>query len=676
MRTGATFASRVRLRRAAARITIATLLATAGLLAAPVISTSTPNAPVEPTITEDAVTSAQPTVTADFDLAAVVLPDDSDSSEVDVRVRGPEGWSDWTTVEIREEDAGPDPGTEEHARSRRASEPVLAAASTAIEVRVPDGESATVVLIDGGESGTGPAQQAGAAPAVVSRAGWGADETLRNCSPSRLHGYKAAVVHHTVNLNTYTPAQAPALMRSIYAYHATTLAWCDVGYQFLVDRFGTVYEGRAGSMTGAVQGAQSGGFNAETFGVAIIGDFSSAAVPSAALQAVDSVIQWQLGLDRVDPTGTTVLTSAGNTKFPAGATVRLRTVMGHRDNGHTACPGDRLYALLPTLRKPLAPPLSEPRHGVQPEGSDTGVFRHGGSDRFETSSIISRHAFAPTVPVAYIAAGLNFPDALSGAPAASFHGGPMLLTLPDRIPGPVADELTRLRPAEIVVLGSHPTVTNEVEQMLRQYTTGAVRRVAGVDRYQTSSAISADAFGPNVPVAYVASGLDFPDALSGAPAAASADGPLLLTHPGTIPPSVADELARLRPGRIVVLGGPSTVSDAVLARLQEYTDGAVLRVGGSDRYETSAKVSAASFSPSSGTVYVASGRNFPDALSGAAPAGLLDGPLLLTDPHTVLPSTAAELRRLRPQRVVVLGASAAVSDTVHQQLRGFAQTAP
>ena len=274
MRARTSVATRGRPHRVAVRVTVATLVATAGLLVAPVVSTGNPHAPVEATITEDAVTGAHPRVTADFDLAAVVLPEDSAATAVSVRVRGSQGWSDWTSVEVREEDAGPDPGTEEHARARKATEPLLAAASSEIEVRLPDGESATVVLIDGGEAATGPAQQAGAAPAILGRAEWGADETLRSCTPSRLHGYKGAVVHHTVNSNTYTAAQAPALVRSIYAYHASTLGWCDVGYQFLVDRFGTIYEGRAGSVAGAVQGAQSGGFNAETFGVAIIGDFA------------------------------------------------------------------------------------------------------------------------------------------------------------------------------------------------------------------------------------------------------------------------------------------------------------------------------------------------------------------------------------------------------------------
>lgn len=676
MRASTTVASRRRPRHVAVRVLVATLLTTVGLFVAPVVSIGNPNAPVEPTITEDAVTEAHPRVTADFDLAAVVLPEDSDLAAVAVRVRGSQGWGDWTSVEVRGADAGPDPGTEEYARARKATEPLLAAASSEIEVRVPDGESATVVLIDGGEAGAGPAQQAGAAPAILTRAEWGADESLRTCTPSRLHGYKGAVVHHTVNSNTYTAAQAPALVRSIYAYHASTLGWCDVGYQFLVDRFGTIYEGRAGSVAGAVQGAQSGGFNAETFGVAIIGDFSAARAPSAALQSVDSVIQWQLGLDRVDPTGTTLFTSAGNSKFPAGSQVRLPNVMGHRDNGHTACPGDQLYALLPTLRTPAVHPPTEPRHGEQPADSDTGVLRQGGADRFETSATISRNAFEPDVPVAYIAAGLNFPDALSGAPAAAFRGGPMLLTLPDRVPPPIAAELSRLNPAEIVVLGSHPVVAHDVVEELRQFTTGPVRRVAGSDRYATSSAISADVFGPGVPVAYVASGSDFPDALSGAPAAATLDGPLLLTPTSGIPTTVSDELARLQPGTIVVLGGPSAVSDAVLADLQQYTAEPVQRIGGGDRYQTSALVSAASFANRYGTVYVASGRNFPDALSGAPPAALLEGPMLLTDPQTVLGSTAAELRRLRPQRIIVLGSSAAVSDAVHQQLREFVRTAP
>lgn len=202
-------------------------------------------------------------------------------------------------------------------------------------------------------SDSGSDKDAYTAPPLVRRAEWGADESQRSCIPQQLNRYKGAVVHHTANSNTYSQAEAAALVRGIYSWHTEGLGWCDVGYQFLVDRFGTIYEGRYGSTLGAVQGAQSGGFNNETFGVAIIGDFTTSAPTEASLAAVNSVIQWQFSLDGVDPTWNTTFTSAGNSKYPAGTLVTLPTVMGHRDNGHTTCPGDQMYTLLDRFRQPL-----------------------------------------------------------------------------------------------------------------------------------------------------------------------------------------------------------------------------------------------------------------------------------------------------------------------------------
>lgn len=422
-----------------ARVLVATLVTTMGIVALPVVSTGVSSSPVETDVVQESVTAEHSTVTAEFDLAGVVLPEGFDGDEVDVKVRNEEGWGEWQTVSLLGPDDGPDPGTEEFTPSR-ATEPLIVPGSTEIEVRLPEGGSAEVVLIDGGSSEGGPGQSATAAPIIVSRAAWGADESLRRCTPSRLSGYKAAVVHHTATSNEYSRSAAPGIVRSIYRYHTQTLRWCDIGYQFLVDRFGTIYEGRAGSMTQAVQGAQSAGFNSQTFGVSVIGNFQQATPPSDAVRAMDSVIQWQLALDRVDPRGTTRLVSAGNGKFPAGTAATLPNVMGHRDNGQTACPGNDLYAKLTQLRKPLppdpgpvrpTPPPKPPSPPTEDQPVDAPppaptVTRYGEANRYATSAAVSARTFMPGVAVAYVASGHDFADALSGAPPAAKLDGPML----------------------------------------------------------------------------------------------------------------------------------------------------------------------------------------------------------------------------------------------------------
>ena len=192
----------------------------------------------------------------------------------------------------------------------------------------------------------------GQAPQIISRAQWGANESLRCDNPIYDRGVRAGVVHHTAGSNDYTPEDSAAIVRSIYEYHARTLGWCDMAYNALVDRYGQVFEGRAGGMNRAVQGAHTGGFNADTWGVAMIGDFNAEPPTPVQLRTTGRLLGWRLGLDRVDPRGTVALTSAGGsfTLFPRGATPTLPSIFTHRDVGNTDCPGDAAYAQMGLLR--------------------------------------------------------------------------------------------------------------------------------------------------------------------------------------------------------------------------------------------------------------------------------------------------------------------------------------
>jgi hypothetical protein len=190
-------------------------------------------------------------------------------------------------------------------------------------------------------------------PAIVSRAGWGADESLRKNAPV-FAPVKMAFIHHTDTGNDYTAAQAPAIVRAIYAYHTQTLGWNDIGYNFLIDRYGTIYEGRYGGVDQGVVGAQVLGFNTGSTGIALIGTFSKVAPPAAALAALEDLLAWKLSLTGLDPTGTTQMTCGETQKFKAGTVVTLPVIAGHRDANSTDCPGDALYALLPAVRQAVA----------------------------------------------------------------------------------------------------------------------------------------------------------------------------------------------------------------------------------------------------------------------------------------------------------------------------------
>jgi putative cell wall-binding protein len=299
------------------------------------------------------------------------------------------------------------------------------------------------------------------------------------------------------------------------------------------------------------------------------------------------------------------------------------------------------------------------------------VSRLSGADRYATSAAISAANVEAGAPVVYIASGEDFPDALSGAPVAAMQDGPVLLVRRASIPDVVKAELRRLDPGRIVVLGGTAVVSSSVATALRSYTDGGVTRLAGADRYGTSAAISAASFSPGVPLVFIASGSDYPDALSGAAVAGRDEVPVLLVLKNSIPAVVQAELTRLAPGGIVVLGGTSVVSDAVASALQASTTGAVTRISGPDRYATSAAISAASFDPGVPIVYIASGENFPDALSGAAIAGMQEVPVLLVRRGSIPDEVKAELTRLAPDRIVILGGTAVVSTLVAQQLFSY-----
>jgi putative cell wall-binding protein len=310
-----------------------------------------------------------------------------------------------------------------------------------------------------------------------------------------------------------------------------------------------------------------------------------------------------------------------------------------------------------------------PPAGPGPTPGD--VTRLSGADRFATAAAISAATFAPGVPAVTIAVGTNFPDALAGGPAAATKGGPILLTATDLVPQATLDELTRLQPKSIDLLGGTAVVSPAVEAQLAGYTTGAVTRLSGADRFGTAAAISAATYAPGVPAAVVAVGTNFPDALAGGPAAAVLGGPILLTTTDAVPQSTADELSRLQPGSIVILGGTAVVSPAVEAALADYTTGPVTRLSGGDRFATAAAISAATFDPGAGAAMIAVGTNFPDALAGGPAAATSGGPILLTATDAIPGPTDGELIRLAPGSIVVLGGTAVISTQVETLLADY-----
>ncbi len=240
---------------------------------------------------------------------------------------------------------------------------------------VVDASSIEAVFIDGNaeEGGIALAQTSTTygMPDVVTRAGWGANESLR-CRNATIDDQVSAVtIHHTAGSNNYTQAQAASVVRGIYQYHASNLGWCDVGYNAMVDKYGTIYEGRAGGLEKAVQGAHVGGFNQNTWSISMMGNYDTAQPSQAMIQSVGQLAGWKAAISGFDPKGTDqhyAEFSFGGSKYAAGQGGTFPNINAHRDFHYNACPGQYGYAQMGTIRNIASEKYNAIRNG---SGGDT-----------------------------------------------------------------------------------------------------------------------------------------------------------------------------------------------------------------------------------------------------------------------------------------------------------------
>jgi putative cell wall-binding protein len=312
--------------------------------------------------------------------------------------------------------------------------------------------------------------------------------------------------------------------------------------------------------------------------------------------------------------------------------------------------------------------LGTPKGVTAFRASKLTVSQVAGTDAYDTAAkAAALGGYATGLDRVYVATRSGFADALAGGAAAGVSGSPILLVTQSTIPSETVAELKTLKPKQIVVLGGPVAVSDAVATQLAAYasdTADPVLRDWGADRFATSAAVSEDAFPDGASTVYIATGVNFPDALAGAAMAATAanSGPILLVPGASIPTAITDELQRLDDAstpisRIVVLGGTTVVSQDVETQLGAYAP--VTRLAGGSRFETATAVSAATYSSAS-TVYVVTGYNYPDALAGAPVAARNGAPVLLVFPGSTPAATQAEIDRLGATKVVVLGGSSAV----------------
>jgi putative cell wall-binding protein len=291
------------------------------------------------------------------------------------------------------------------------------------------------------------------------------------------------------------------------------------------------------------------------------------------------------------------------------------------------------------------------------------VARVSGPDRYAVAVSVAQRAYPETAPVVYLATGSNYPDALSAGPAAAERGGPLLLTPPDALPALVEQEIRSLAPAQIVIVGGPASISPAVEQTVRTLAPDVIR-LSGADRFEASRAIVQHAFGAEgAERAYVATGLNFPDALAAGGAGGHTRSPVLLVNGQAAASDAATDgtLRGLGVQSVLIAGGPNSVSAGVQTSLQAVAP--VQRISGADRYEAAVNINLDAYD-SATRAYLATGTNFPDALSGSALSGKEGAPLFVVPAECVPRLVIGALRQLGVTDVVLIGGPASMSTSV------------
>jgi hypothetical protein len=608
--------------------------------------------------------------------AVLVGLDWGGSEDVEVQVRSARdgAWSPWVDSHVMGEEA-PDPGTAEGARADTSvSDPVWIGPSDQVQVRLRGGApELRVQLVDvvGGDGlgyiapedrdRPGAAHAAVGQPGIRTRASWGADESLRHDEPNYMDEVRFAVVHHTAGTNSYTAEEADDVIRAIYAYH-TRNGWDDIAYNFLVDRFGRIWEGRAGGITEAVMGGHAAGWNLASMGVSVLGNFQGAEPPAVAVEAIDDLVAWKLDVHHVDPHGRTTEVAGGGSsnRYDRGQRVDLPVIFGHRRTNNTSCPGSDLYARV----------VGDDRHSAMADRVDAVGHpkAYGGPlDEREQPLIGVRPQWDVDFsrPVDW---SLRITDADGGLVRAT--GGRAAEAI----------ELTwDLRDAagEFVAPGDYTAeligtgIDGDITPVTTAFeVTPPVERRGGATRIETAVELSRWAF-EDASRVVIASAEAYPDALVASPLAGSLSAPVLLVPQGAVPSAVSEEIRRLGADTAFIVGGTKRISPAVEDGLKQAGVRRVVRLAGPTRYDTAEAVARIVIERERpDEVLLALGehpdpsRAFPDALTAGALGAVVELPLVLAQPGQLPGPTAELLADLGPSTVTIVDTASGIADRV------------
>ncbi len=614
---------------------------------------------------------------------------------VQVRVRESGRWSAWTELEL-DPDHGPDPDSEEARDATRVgTDPLTTADATSVQVRidtptgrVPAGTRLTAVhaptsaadaqLPDPAPrvSAAGVAASAASMPSIITRRQWGADESLRNREPYYTGAIKAGFVHHTASTSNYTQSQAAAQVRAIYAYHTKSLGHSDIDYNFVVDRFGRLYEGRYGGMSRPVLGGHTAGFNENTFAVVALGNFESAKPSATNMAAIKESIArlfaWKLGLYGVNPGSTARLVSAGfirATKYPKGSVALIPALSSHQTVNYTACPGTYLQAQIPAIRTLAAAysrvalsaptlPVSSFRQGTR---SSVAISAHASTAMSWTAKVLSPCSDTPI---------RTFSGTRASAGRATFTWDLKDSAGEQVLPAAYTIEVAGRLPDGTAVPAVSSTLTITPGSGGAWGPCGNATRVSG-----SSAAVTSVLWGQSsrpssrtvvLTGTATASATARAAGVVAAPLARSLRAPLLLTARASLSPSVSEDIRLRRATEVIIVGSTSVVSRATATQVAAL-GATVTRLSGSSTAATAAAV--AQRMGGTSAVLVSPGDAPAHAHVGSALAAARGVPVLLVAPGSVPTATR---RALKGRTSVTVVAPTSVSDaTLRSALSGI-----
>lgn len=595
--------------------------------------------------------------------------------EIEVRTRTGGAWGAWTELHVSD-DEGPDEGSPEDRQGRPGTEPLWIGDADGVQVRATSGDGTApdvqlqAVHVSGGEGlgyqplearhGAGAALAATTQPGVVPRGSWDPNDDCAPRDPPRYWSdVRFAVVHHTAGSNDYTHAEADDVVRATCLYHRNTRGWDDVGYNFLIDRYGTIYEGRAGGIREAVLGAHVKGFNGGATGISMMGDFSSVQPPQVMIDALDQLLAWKLDVHHVDPGGTTVEVAGSGTRWPAGQLVEIPTIFTHGDLNYTGCPG---LVREHVSQKDLAAPR------VLPIGGDK---LYGGPPATEQQPVLGVWPSwkVPSTPGAWELEIRNAAGTV--VRSATGQSGPIDLTWDmldaagnEVAPGSYTATLSSGDATPIV------TVFDVLPSTERAGGADSISIPVALSTYGYDDARRAAGGWPQSDAVVIAPTGSHVAALA-APLAASYNAPLLTSPATGLPGSVQQEVSRLGATRGYVIGDTAELSAQVVTDLKAAGVSSVERISGDSIYNTSGRAGwrvVEREGPRDAVLVLGEGPDAAtvttDAVIAAGYAAAREIPLLFIRPDELTEATRWVLEQRDWRDVLVVGGTGVIQHSV------------